>query len=391
MSSISQDTSKFQGWVAYDKHAADGHMKWGSFAPKPFENSDVDIEITHCGVCSTDIHTLRSDWGPANYPLVVGHEIVGNVIRVGKNVVDIKVGDRVGVGAQCDACLCRKPPETKHDFSGCQECKEGKENWCPLASTTYNSFFHSVGSGNAKTMGGYARFHRCPSHFVFKIPPALKSEEAAPLLCAGATVYSALLGGSSPGFENLHRHLRGRRVGVVGIGGLGHLAIRFAREMGADYILGISRRHGKRSDALALGADDYVATEDESDWMTTHGSTLDLIISTVGNNISITNHLQLLKRGGRYVYVGMPGDGGALEVNWTLLVLKQIEITGSLISSPVEMREMLQFAAEKGIVPWTEVVDMRHANRAMLRAETGKAKYRIVLQNHRPSSLRARL
>jgi D-arabinose 1-dehydrogenase-like Zn-dependent alcohol dehydrogenase len=200
-----------------------------------------------------------------------------------------------------------------------------------------------------------------------------------------------LLGGPSPGTKKLHKHLRGKKVGVIGIGGLGHMAIRFAREMGADYILGLSRRHGKRGDVLALGADDYIATEEEDDWMTKHGNSLDIIVATFGNSISITGHLQLLKRGGRYIYVGMPGDGGSLEINWNLLVIKQVEVTGSLISSPGEMREMLEFAAEKDIVPWTEVVDMRDANQAISRAEAGKARYRIVLRNQRPSALRAKL
>jgi len=389
---LNLNTTKFQGWVAHDKDAANGNMKWGPFTAKPFEDSDVDIEITHCGVCGTDVHVLRSDWGPADYPLVVGHEIIGNVVRVGKAVADLKVGDRVGVGAQCDACLCRKPPETKHDFSACLECKRGKENWCPSAATTYNSVYHSVKAEGAKTMGGYALFHRCPAHFVFKIPPKLKSEEAAPLLCAGATVYSALLGGGpSPGPDKLCDYLQGKRVGIVGIGGLGHLAIQFAKAMGADYLLGISRHRNKRGDAFSLGVHDYIATEDEPDWTTTHANSLDLIISTIGNNISITSHLQLLRRGGRYVYLGMPGDGGSLEVNWTVLVLKQIEITGSLISSPAEMRDMLRFAAEKGIVPWIEVVDMQDANYAILKTEAGKPRYRIVLQNRSPPSLIAKL
>lgn len=379
-----QEDTKFEGWIARDRAAAAGQMEWGSFEPKPWEETDVDIEVTHCGICSSDLHVLRSDW-PASYPVVVGHEIIGTVVRVGMDAkTGIRVGDRVGVGAQADACLCRKPPAVAGDWSSCGECARGQENYCARASTTYNSHFLSTAAGGAKTMGGYARHHRCPSHFVFRIPDELRSEHAAPLMCAGITVYSALCsvprssdepgGGSSK-----TQHLRGMRVGVIGIGGLGHLAIQFARAMGAAYVLALSRDEGKRDDARTLGAHGYIATGGDEEWWGDQANSLDVMISTIAANEPIAPHLRLLRRGGRYIVLGMPSD--AVEVDMSMLVVKGLRLTGSLIGSPAEVRDMLRFAVEQKITPWVDVRSMGGANNAILDMEAGMARYRFVLCN----------
>ncbi len=358
-----------------------------AFEPKPWEETDIDIRITHCGVCSTDIHTMRSELGPTTYPIVVGHEVIGVAVRVGSQAnTNIQVGDRVGVGPQVDACLCRKPPAVTQDFSGCDVCSAGQENWCRHASTAYNGVFHSTGARGARTMGGYANYQRCPAHFVFRVPDSMRSEHAAPLMCAGATVYGALLGCKGKKNAGAPRrrpdgYLRGLRVGILGIGGLGHVGIQFARAMGADYVAGISRRADKRGDALALGASEYIATDEDPDWAITHANQLDVIISTVSLSVDLTHYLQLLRRGGRFVMLGMPGDGGVAGFDVTTVVLKQIEITGSLISSPEETRDMLQFAAYHGINPMVDVVDMADANQAVQKAEAGEARYRYVLYN----------
>ncbi len=379
-----RENTKFEGWIAHNRAAAAGQMEWGFFEPKPWEETDVDIEVTHCGICSSDLHVLRSDW-PASYPVVVGHEIIGTVVRVGMDVkTGIRVGDRVGVGAQSDACLCRKPPAVADDWSSCGECATGKENYCARASTTYNSHFLSTAAGGAKTMGGYARHHRCPSHFVFKIPKDLRSEYAAPLMCAGITVYSALCSVSRSsdepgGGSSKRRHLRGTRVGVIGIGGLGHLAILFARAMGAEYVLALSRDEGKRDDARTLGADEYIATGEEEEWGGDQTNSLHVMISTIATSAPIDRHLRLLRRGGRYIALGMPRD--AVEVDVSMLVVKGLLLTGSLIGSPAEVRDMLQFAMEQKITPRVDVKSMGDANNAILDMEAGMARYRFVLCN----------
>lgn len=201
----------------------------------------------------------------APYPVVVGHEIIGEVVRVGSKAEGgLRVGDVVGVGAQSDACLNR---DSTHS---CLECDEEMENYCTRLVGTYASHFFN----GDKTFGGYARYHRCPSHFVIKIPDGLAPEFAAPMLCAGVTTYSPLKHfGAGPG----------KKVGVVGVGGLGHFAVLFAKALGADEVVGISRRASKRQEALDLGCTDYIATEDDKDWQSNNARRLDLIISTVSS------------------------------------------------------------------------------------------------------------
>lgn len=187
--------SEFNGWVGHDKTCAQGNMKWESFTPRPFTNADVDIKITHCGVCASDNHTLRSGWGPTIYPCVVGHEIVGHAVRIGKDVTHLKVGDRVGVGAQGDSC--RK--------ADCAECADGNENHCAGMINTYAMQW--PGSSHVG-YGGYADYHRSVGRFTFKIPNEVDSASAAPMLCAGITAYSPLKrNGCGPG----------KRIGIVGV------------------------------------------------------------------------------------------------------------------------------------------------------------------------------
>lgn len=254
-----------------DEKSAEGNMVWQEYEPKKWEETDVDIRITHCGICGSDIHVLRSGWSKAPYPVVVGHEIVGVAVRVGSQAEgDIKVGDVVGVGAQADACLNRDLGGDSKE-SKCHECDNGNENYCTQMRPTFGSTFLSTGD---KTQGGYGRYHRASSHFVVKIPDALKPEHAAPMLCGGVTVYSPLKHfGAGPG----------KKIGVVGVGGLGHFAVLFARALGAEEVVGISRKEGKRQEALDLGCTDYIATDDQEDWAAKNSRRFDLIISTVSN------------------------------------------------------------------------------------------------------------
>ena len=207
--------------------------------------------------------TLHVIQGPTRYPVCVGHEIVGTVVRVGSQVKDIKVGDTVGVGAQSDSCRGRKGP--------CEECAANLEQYCPHMTGTYNGVYMNGG----KSYGGYSKYNRVPAHFAIKIPDGLPPAAAAPMMCGGITVYSPLRRyGCGPG----------KKVGVIGVGGLGHFAILFARALGADQVVAISRRASKREDALKLGADKYIATEDEPNWAKENAKSLDLIISTISSS-----------------------------------------------------------------------------------------------------------
>ncbi|KAL4908579.1 hypothetical protein BDW74DRAFT_147643 [Aspergillus multicolor] len=359
---MSSTDYKFEGWMGLDASAVEGKMQWKEFEPKPWEETDVDIKITHSGICGSDLHTLRSGWGPTIYPCCVGHEIVGEAVRVGSEVKHIKVGDRVGVGAQSESCLNRKGVE-------CKECKAALEPYCPNHNTgTYNGVFMNGG----KSYGGYALYNRSPAHFAIKIPDEIPSAHAAPMMCGGVTVYSPLKHfGAGPG----------KTVGIIGIGGLGHFGVLFAKALGADRVVAISRKADKREDALKLGADEYVATAEDTEWMANNKRTLDLIVCTVSSSkMPIQDYVGLLKVDGTMIQVGAPEDG-ALTIPAFTLIANRVRLGGSLIGSPDTIREMLELAAAKGVKPWVEERPMKEANKAIIDMEAGDARYRYVLVN----------
>ncbi|KAI1620417.1 chaperonin 10-like protein [Exophiala viscosa] len=356
---------KFQGWLGLNKDSAKGQMVWRDYDPKPFEETDVDIKISHCGICGSDIHTLRSGWAPTLYPTVVGHEIVGTAVRVGSKVEGgLKVGDRVGVGAQSLSCL--KPD--------CEQCSNGIENYCQNHQTiTYNSKYPD----GSKSYGGYGDYWRGPSHFVFKIPDALPSDVAAPMLCGGVTAFSPLLH---------HKAGPGKRVGIIGIGGLGHFGIMGAKVLGVDKIVAISRTSAKKADALKMGADDFIATEEDKGWNRKHRQSLDIIISTVSSpKMPLQQYLSLLRVGGAFVQIGAPEDN-LPSFNGFAILGKRCSISGSSIGSPKEIRYMLDLFAEKGVHTWVNRVPMKDANRAIVDMEAGNARYRTVLVNENHAS-----
>ena len=376
---------KFQGWLGLDKAAAQGNMIWQEYTPKPFEETDIDIKITHCGICGSDLHTLRSagNWGEALYPVCVGHEIVGTAVRVGSKAEGgIKIGDRVGVGAQSLSCLS----------ADCEECSNDHENYCQNGQTiTYNSRYPD----GSKSYGGYADYWRGPSHFVFKIPDALPSDVAAPMLCGvrspnrvlqryaanyftqGVTAFSPLIQyGAGPG----------KRVGIVGVGGLGHFGVMGAKALGVDRLVAISRTSSKRSDAIKMGADDFIATDEDENWAKKHRNSLDIIVCTVSSpKMPLAQYLQLLRVGGTFVQIGAPEDN-IPSFNAFTLLSKKVSITGSGIGSPKEIREMLDLFAKNGVHTWNNNVPMRDANKAIVDMDAGKARYRIVLVNEKHTS-----
>lgn len=270
-----------------------------------------------------------------------------------------RVGDRVGVGAQSGSCL--KPD--------CEECASGMENHCPNNMIgTYNGKYED----GSKSYGGYSDYCRAPSHFVLKIPDAISSEDAAPMLCGGITSYAPLKkNGCGPG----------KRVGIVGIGGLGHFGILYAKALGADKITAISRTSTKKSDAMKLGADEFIATQDDPDWATHHARSLDLIVSTVSSpNMPLEQYLMLLRTNGQFIQVGAPEDR-LPAFNAFSLIAKGCKIGGSAIGAPHEIEEMLELTVKKNVKPWINARPLKDANQAVLDMDAGKARYRYVLVN----------
>lgn len=301
----------------------------------------------------------------ANRPLtacVVGHEIVGTAVRVGKNVKHVKTGDRVGVGAQARTCM----------QSDCPECSSNKETYC--ARELINTYASVYPNGEGKSYGGYADYNRTNGHFVIPIPEGLPSELAAPMMCGGITVYSPLKeNGCGPG----------KTIGVVGVGGLGHFAVLFAKALGADRVVGISRKQDKREDALALGCDEYIATGEEDGWEKKHARSIDLIVCTVSSaKMPLTSYLGLLKVHGTFIQVGAPDSGELPPINAFTLIGSGVKVGGSATGSPsTEIPEMLQLAADKKIKPWVQLRPLKEANQVVVDMEEGKARYRYVLVN----------
>ncbi|CAG8089439.1 unnamed protein product [Penicillium salamii] len=359
---MSEPPPRFEGWMGLDKESARGQMVWQSFEPKTWEESDVDIRITHCGVCASDICVLRSGWRPTPYPCCVGHEIVGTVVRVGSQVKGLAIGDRVGVGPQSDSCRGRKDGH-------CVECSTGNEKYCTQMWTgTYGGRYLD----GSMSYGGYSLYNRVPAHFAVKVPEKISSAAAAPMLCAGATVYAPLKEyGCGPG----------KKIGIIGVGGLGHFGIMFAKALGADWVSAFSRKASKRDDALKLGADTYIATSEDENWVAQHAGSLDIIVSTVSSNtLPITDYLKLLRPNGAFVQVGNPEDG-PFTLPAGALIGSGLKFCGSKIGNPSELREMLALAAEKNVEPWIEERPMKEANQAILDMDQGKARYRYVLVN----------
>lgn len=273
---------------------------------------------------------------------------------------DIKVGDRVGVGAQAASC----------HRADCEECSNGLENYCQRQVTTYASPFPQGGMA----YGGYANYHRADSRFTFKIPDGLPSEEAAPMLCGGITIYSPLVNnGCGPG----------KTVGIIGVGGIGHFGILFSKALGASKVVAISRKGNKREDAFKLGADEYIATDEDADWTSRHGRSLDLIISTVSSpHMPLEGYLSVLKPKGTLIQIGLPDDK-LPSTSAFAFIMKGVRLGGSLIGPPWQIEEMLKFAAEKKVKPWIQTYPMSEANKAVVDFEQGKPRYRITLVNER--------
>lgn len=336
---------------AYAAASADARLEPVTITRRDLGPADVLIEIAYSGICHSDIHAIRGDWGPVPHPLVVGHEIVGVVAAIGAEVTAHGVGDRVGVGCMVNSCR------------ECDNCLAGAEQYCLKGNTgTYGS----VDADGTITQGGYSTHIVVDQDFVLRVPESLDYAAVAPLLCAGITTYSPL------------RHWNagpGTRVAVVGLGGLGHMAIKLAHAMGA-HVTALSRSESKRADAIELGADDYFAT-DAPDTFAHLASTFDLIINTVSAPIGLDAYLSLLRLDGTMVNLGAPAQPMPLSV-WSLFGARR-SFAGSGIGSIRETQELLDFCAEHGIVPDTELIDASHINDAWERVLASDVRYRFVI------------
>ena len=315
---------------------------------------DVHIAISFCGVCHSDLHQVRDEWGGAIFPMVPGHEIVGTVSAVGSDVQKFKVGDLAGVGCMVNSCRA------------CANCADGEEQYC-TTKTVYT--YNSRDEHGAATQGGYSNNIVVDEAFTLRIPTSLDLAGVAPLLCAGITTYSPL------------RHWKvgaGQKVGVVGLGGLGHMALKFAKAFGA-HVVQFTTSRSKVEDALRLGADAVVLSNDPAA-MKAHANSFDFIIDTVSAPHELTPLLGLLKRNGTMTLVGVPETPPVLRAG--VLIGGRRSLAGSLIGGIAETQEMLDFCGEHGITADVEVIAIDAINDAYERMLTGDVKYRFVIDLH---------
>ncbi|KRW90680.1 alcohol dehydrogenase [Alicyclobacillus tengchongensis] len=332
-------------------YSADGSFQPAVIERRDLQPDDVLIEIHYAGICHSDIHTARGEWGGVQYPLVPGHEIAGIVTEVGTHVTKFTVGDRVGVGCMVDSC------------GECENCRQGEEQYCRKGNI---GTYASIDRYGQYTQGGYSTHIVVKEDFVVRIPDALALDVAAPLLCAGITTYSPLRHwGAGPG----------KQVAVVGFGGLGHMAVKLAHAMGAQVTV-LSQSLKKKEDGLRLGADEYYATSEPETFRKLSG-TFDLIINTVSAKIDINAYMSLLKTDGTLVNVGAPPE--ALAVNVFPLILHRRSFAGSAIGGIRETQEMLDFCAEHGVVPEIEVISADQIDEAWERVLASDVRYRFVI------------
>jgi uncharacterized zinc-type alcohol dehydrogenase-like protein len=338
--------------IGYAAHSTTAPLAPWTFDRRELRGNDVAMEVLYCGVCHSDLHQARNDWGWSSYPVVPGHEIVGRVLAVGPEVTRYKEGDRVAVGCLVDSC--------QH----CDQCHKGEEQLCREGNTeTYNGRDRITGE---PTYGGYSKHLVVRQEFVLSVPDGLDISKAAPLLCAGITTWSPL---------KTWNVGPGSRVGVIGLGGLGHMAVKLAAGLGADVTV-LSRSPDKEADAKELGAHALLVSSD-ADAMAAAASSLDLIIDTVPVKHSLDPYLPLLDFDGTLVIVGQLGP--MEEMSTLPLLTGRRRVSGSPIGGIRETQEMLDFCAEKNILPDVEMIRMDQINGAFDRMEKSDVRYRFVI------------
>ncbi len=343
-------TTPVSGYAAQSQTAPVAPWQFTRRDPRP---DDVSIDILYCGVCHTDIHSTRDDWGYSTYPMVPGHEIIGRVTSIGPDVTSFEIGETVGVGVLVDSCR------------ECEPCRAGLEVYCEKYPTpTYNAVDRHDGS---PTYGGYSDKIVVSDRFVLHIPDALDPKTAGPLLCAGITTYSPL------------KHWKigpGHKVAVVGLGGLGHLGLKFAKALGADVSL-FTRTAGKETEARRLGADHVVLSTDP-DQMTAVGNTFDFILDTVPSAHDLNPYLVTLKLDGTHILVGQL-DAIEPPLSALSLMMGRKSLASSGAGGLPETQEMLEFCAERGVTCDVEMIAIQDINEAFERVLKSDVRYRFVI------------
>jgi uncharacterized zinc-type alcohol dehydrogenase-like protein len=334
--------SQIQGLAA---HAAGAELLSFKYDPGELGLQEVEIAISHCGVCHSDLHLIANDWGISQYPFIPGHEIIGKVKAVGTEVRSLAVGQRVGLGWQSNSC------------GVCEWCSQGMENLCPASEGTC-----------VHRHGGYADRVRANARFVVPIPETLESEQTAPLLCGGITVYNPL---------RTHGVNPSSRVGIVGVGGLGHMAIQFARVFGA-HVTAFSTSAAKEEEARALGAQNFVNSRELKAMKEVAGS-MDFVLSTINADQDWSVYLQTLRPTGTLCFVGVPPS--PVSVHAFPLISGLRSISGNPTGSPYRIKEMLDVAARHGVQAKTEAFPMAQANAAIEKVKKSKVRFRAVLVN----------
>ncbi|MEV6248010.1 NAD(P)-dependent alcohol dehydrogenase [Streptomyces sp. NPDC051742] len=336
---------------AYAAPAANAPLERTTVPRRPVGEHDVLIDIKFSGICHSDIHQARDGWGEGIFPMVPGHEIAGIVAEVGPGVTKFQVGDRVGVGCFVDSCR------------ECEYCEQGLEQFCTQGMTgTYNA----LDKNGEPTYGGYARHIVVDENYTLRIPEGISLDEAAPLLCAGITLYSPLAHWQAG---------PGKKVAIVGLGGLGHMGVKIARALGAEVTV-LSQSLKKQEDGLKLGADHFYATSDPATFTELAG-TFDLVISTVSAPLDFGAYLSLVKTDGALVNVGAPEEPVAL--NLFSLIGGRKTLAGSMIGGIAETQEMLDFCAAHGLGAEIEVIDADRINEAYERVLASDVRYRFVI------------
>jgi uncharacterized zinc-type alcohol dehydrogenase-like protein len=341
--------------IGYAARSTTSDLSPYDFERRDLRPNDVAMEVLYCGVCHSDLHQARNDWGWSQYPLVPGHEIIGRVTAVGNEVKNYSVGDHVAVGCLVDSC------------QSCDQCRKGLEQLCrKMPVQTYSDTERFSCEPTTPTQGGYSKHLVTREEFVLRVPEGLDLAKAAPLLCAGITTYSPL---------RTWNVGPGSRVAVVGLGGLGHMAVKLAAAMGADVTV-LSRTKDKEADALALGADRLLVSSD-TEAMAQAASSFDLIIDTVPVKHDINPYVPLLDVDSTLVLVGQIGP--LAEPSTVPLLLGRRRIAGSPIGGMAETQEMLNFCAKAGVLPDVEMIRMDEINTAFERLEKSDVRYRFVI------------
>ena len=323
-----------------------------TFTRRELRPADVAVAIEYAGICHSDIHQAREEWGPAIFPMVPGHEIAGVVSAIGSAVTKFKVGDRIGVGVFIDSCR------------QCSSCKAGLEQYCTQGMTgTYNGYERD---GKTVAQGGYSDSFVVDQDYAVKIPSNLDMAGVAPLLCAGITLYSPLKNWGAG---------KGKKVGIIGLGGLGHMGLKFSAALGAHTTV-FSHSPSKEKDARAMGADDFVVTKDP-EALAKLPRDFDLILNTVSADMNLTPFVDLLQLDGTLVLIGLPGK--PYEINTPSLLGQRRSISGSMIGGIAETQEMLDFCGKHNILSEVEVIEPTYINEAYERTVKSDVKYRFVI------------